>query len=540
LWCHGSQPSGPHTPETTTSLAETVAESDKWAIRSIHCHDNGQNIAEALRQGTAIAVCDGSYKDQFGTAGFVLQRGDSKDARITGAHVTPGHPDDINPYRSELGGILAIVIVTEAVTTLHHIQKGVIEVGCDCQSGITAIFVHEYDTPKQPHHDLIHEIRQKIANSRITWKFRHVRGHQDNHVSYQHLDLWGQLNVEMDSLAKAYWNETNNIAPVFYPPSTFGWNIWILERKMSNWNRQALYNHAQSTDILAHWSTRRQIPTQLIQSIDWEAGKDAIQKLGLNRSLWVPKWIAGFAPVGKVQQRNKFQDHAECPRCGEFEDTEHVILCQSPNAQRQWDSMIAKLTDWLTKAMTLPDVQKAIISRLQSWRTQDAAPAPPTYNWPGVNDLVLQQDSIGWKNFLEGCVLHAWAAKQQEYYEWLQRRNTGKRWITTLIKKLWEISWNMWEQRNGELNDPASPASLREHARLDAKIQHEYENVSQLYLKDRRWFRRPKEVLFTESLEYKTQWLESVCLARARYARRCHSSTQAQRNLMRLTFRRTN
>jgi hypothetical protein len=100
----------------------------------------------------------------------------------------------------------------------------------------------------------------------------------------------------------------------------------------------------------------------------------------------------------------------------------------------------------------------------------------------------------------------------------VQRRSTGKRWITVLIKKLWEISWNMWEQRNGELKNPASPASLQEHARLDAKITIEYEDVSTLYIRDRRWFRRPKEVLFTESLEYKTQWLELVCLACNRYA----------------------
>jgi hypothetical protein len=200
--------------------------------------------------------------------------------------------------------------------------------------------------------------------------------------------------------------------------------------------------------------------------------------------------------------------------------------------------MIVQLDTWLTKALTLPDIKRSIISRLQSWRNQETDLTQPSYNWPGVNDLVTKQDSIGWKNFLEGCVLQEWAEKQQEYYEWLQRRNTGKRWITVLIKKLWEISWNMWEQRNGEVNNPASPASLREHARLDAKITQEYEDLSTLYIRDRRWFRRPKEVLFTEPLEYKTQWLESVCLARARYARRRHTSTHAQRNLMRSTFRR--
>jgi hypothetical protein len=64
------------------------------------------------------------------------------------------------------------------------------------------------------------------------------------------------------------------------------------------------------------------------------------------------------------------------------------------------------------------------------------------------------------KKTLEGSVLHVWAAKQQEYYNWIKRGKTGKRWITTLINKLWETSWNMWEQRNGEVNSLESPASL--------------------------------------------------------------------------------
>ena len=110
--------------------------------------------------------------------------------------------------------------------------------------------------------------------------------------------------------------------------------------------------------------------------------------------------------------------------------------------------------------------------------------------------------------------------------------------VTTLIKKLWEISWNMWEHRSGELANPKCPASLREHARLDILITHEFDDLSPLAIRDRRWFRRPKEVLFTEPIEYKHQWLESVRLARAKYARRHRTFTQAQRNLMRSTFGR--
>jgi hypothetical protein len=161
----------------------------------------------------------------------------------------------------------------------------------------------------------------------------------------------------------------------------------------------------------------------------------------------------------------------------------------------------------MSKALTLPDLQKAIISRLQTIRHQDEAMTVPSYSWPGVNNLILEQDAGGWRNFLEGGTLKEWAAKQQEYYDWLKRRNTGKRWVTTLIKKLWEISWNMWEQRNGELKNPASLASLREHAQLDAAITHEYTDPTTLTQRDQGRFRQPKEILFTEALEFKQQWL---------------------------------
>jgi hypothetical protein len=94
---------------------------------------------------------------------------------------------------------------------------------------------------------------------------------------------------------------------------------------------------------------------------------------------------------------------------------------------------------WLTKALTLNYTLPLSISRLQSWRAQTAA-AEPSFNWPGVNNIIKAQYLAGWQVFLEGAVLQDWAAKQKKYYKWLQRKNTGKRWITALITKLWEIS----------------------------------------------------------------------------------------------------
>ena len=51
---------------------------------------------------------------------------------------------------------------------------------------------------------MILAIRNKVRETNITWKYQHVRGHQDDHVYYENLDRMSQLNVLMDEGAKVY------------------------------------------------------------------------------------------------------------------------------------------------------------------------------------------------------------------------------------------------------------------------------------------------------------------------------------------------
>jgi hypothetical protein len=71
------------------------------------------------------------------------------------------------------------------------------------------------------------------------------------------------------------------------------------------------------------------------------------------------------------------------------------------------------LKAWLIQATTMPDLQATILlQRITAWK-QLSARSVPMYTWPGVNKLVKQQDQLGWRVFLEGCILKEWAAKQQ-------------------------------------------------------------------------------------------------------------------------------
>jgi DNA mismatch repair ATPase MutS len=82
---------------TLKQRIQTSPESMRWAVNSFAVADGGAVIAETIRQGIAVAVCDGSFKDAFGTAAYVLE-GATMEKRMVVVLVTPGKSSDQSPY----------------------------------------------------------------------------------------------------------------------------------------------------------------------------------------------------------------------------------------------------------------------------------------------------------------------------------------------------------------------------------------------------------------------------------------------------------
>jgi hypothetical protein len=45
----------------------------KWALQNCTCDDNGATIAEAIRNGEATAISDGSFDFPYGTSSMVIE-----------------------------------------------------------------------------------------------------------------------------------------------------------------------------------------------------------------------------------------------------------------------------------------------------------------------------------------------------------------------------------------------------------------------------------------------------------------------------------
>jgi hypothetical protein len=112
---------------------------DRWFMEHLDMIDQGVTIAQAQRNREAIAVSDGSFKNEYGTATWVIE-GDSSYGRLCGKVIAPGGSRDHSPYRSELTGIYSILIMVNKLCEYYEISDGEIELACDGLSALDKAF----------------------------------------------------------------------------------------------------------------------------------------------------------------------------------------------------------------------------------------------------------------------------------------------------------------------------------------------------------------------------------------------------------------
>jgi hypothetical protein len=121
---------------TTLLFHAQEIEFNKWTIDECWHSDNGLHMVTALRNGTALAISDGSHKHNRGTSAFLLQCPLKERFRILGVNRTPGAPDDQSAYRAELSGTSGILALLSLLCQIHEIHEGSIRIGLDGDSAM--------------------------------------------------------------------------------------------------------------------------------------------------------------------------------------------------------------------------------------------------------------------------------------------------------------------------------------------------------------------------------------------------------------------
>ena len=274
------------------------------------CDDNGATIAEAIRNGEANAISDGSFNFPYGTSSMVIE-GSNQSGRVQADNVVPGHANQ-SAYRSELAGLYAIVAAILNICKVHNVEAGQVEIGCDGLSALQESFhpdIVPYD-PTAPHYDLISAIRKLASSLPITWLPRHVAGHQDD-VENAFLDRWALLNIEMDSAAKAHLHEyrdlddLNSPRPPQYKIYGKPWALWIGGRKLCTDYRPIIQEITQGKDLREYWDRKERFGGGSSTDIDWIATESAMKNSTPSRRQWVTKHVSGHCGCGKMMLRWK-------------------------------------------------------------------------------------------------------------------------------------------------------------------------------------------------------------------------------------------
>ena len=450
---------------------------ERWAAREVMMTESIDDIIRSMKEGKALGVSDGSFQHKFGTACWIIENALGTE-RIIGLIDVPASSDDHDAYRSELAGLYGILRISTLLEKIGNIEKGSIEVGCDGKSALEQALSKDKSevTSNQSHFDIISSIHDIKENSKITYIPVHIKGHQDDD-SEAELDRYAHLNIECDLRAKGYLEE---IRTGYKKPehNMFGgiWKITICEEQIYTNFKKYLRKSISGTAIFDYWvNTKKRIDEDEIELIDWKIIGKAMKNTKHGRQQWISKFTSGWCATGKMMKTWGKRISSACPRCNTaIEDNNHILLCKAVEAVKVWDESKSKLNDYLDYTNTCPDLALLIINIIDNWKRGTEIQIQEGDLFDGIKELFRAQKRVGWRLFLDGCLTYQWAMIQQKYYEWKGYRNTGNKWASGLIRKLWDMQWDAWNHRNSMIHDTPLANIMEGELSLDRSLRNEW------------------------------------------------------------------
>lgn len=497
--------------QTLQTTIDNLPESIQWVMEQTSIpEDDGIEIAALILQDKGRCVCDGAVTDNLGTAAAQFMDVTDKNNFKT-QNRTPGLELDIYSYRSELCGILAAVVMVKCIAKRHGITQGTITMGCDNESALWAAFGDGDNRAGDPSYDLINVIRHETNSSPITWQHRHVYGHQDE-IAGAYLDEWAVANVEADEAAGQYWSQQYCTGSRERPkPGRMpgeGWRVSINQNVLISNLDDQIYDHAYHDQCIQYWEYKQRIDPGSHKDIAWDHHKGALKLMKRSRQQWVHKHFCGFEGTNSMLHKRGERTTPICPNCSAVETHRHIVQCQSNRATIAYRNTERNFESWL-KATTSDEMRLALMAHLDAYRENEEVPDDENAT-PLIAAASLGQTGIGPNAFMEGLLTKAWEPAQREHLTTIGSKKNPSRWMKELIKKLWDISWDMWDSRNGEVHRNTITRKEQIIAQLHADItstHHTGNDNRFMPWMEKEFFKQPLDTILQNTEYQKRTWL---------------------------------
>ena len=371
----------------------------------------------------------------------------------------PSRGHVMDSYRAECSGMLSILrflIRLAEFTAMDGTWRGTI--GTDSQSMLDTIFGRGKDNspaakeptslqpdveplhPLIPEWDLLVEIRNtlfQLPNVKLVY----VKGHQDATRAYSRLDLLAQLNVDADDMAQTFQERFGQPRPHAYmTPHTGAFLIYPEGTRTAKYAND-IRRRATSGPLKKYIQIKNNFDDNTMDMVNWGAHGKAMRK-HIKQRIQLTKMVHECLPTLKHVNR---QDNGkrQCPGCHQCfkEDRDHIIRCRSDSRATWRQNFLASFEAFHAKMDTYRPLRQLIKSALTAWmqsEDDDMVLNPNKYH-RDVHHVISQQNSIGWRQIINGRFSNEWSRTQDDYYarERRQRgkddKRTGQRWQIQLI-----------------------------------------------------------------------------------------------------------
>lgn len=134
---------------------DTMDKSLEWTMeRWVPPEDDGDAIAERIKEGTMEVVSDGGLKDFIGTSAG-LSKGLKAEESYMFQNCVPGDDAEQTSYCSELCGILGNVIILTRLAAYHKVESGEVTVGCNNKAALWKAFGCNTAKTGEPSFDIL-------------------------------------------------------------------------------------------------------------------------------------------------------------------------------------------------------------------------------------------------------------------------------------------------------------------------------------------------------------------------------------------------
>jgi len=143
------------------------------------------------------------------------------------------------------------------------------------------------------------------------------------------------------------------------------------------------------------------------------------------------------------------------------------------------------------------------------------------------------QCAIGWDCLIEGWLPLSWCLEQEQFWSHIRTRKSSKWWTSELIKKFWEVAWDLWDQCNEALHtDAANWDLLDSHA--NDQIRAVYQQGSTMLPWDAlALIRKPLDTQLQKPLATKLLWLQTIQATQECKTRHDHGAMSGEQQIMR-------